>query len=205
MKKITQGTGGAGGQAEVEGDDSTALGGHGGEAVIGDGGPGGKARVKGDRSTGVGGKGGRGGVGPGQPGGDILIEQDDVFMAGGQGGESSQIDGRGGRGGRSCGAHLFGFTTRAHIKPPYGHPQNEPGRGGDAPDTPQYMARKLLVMGLKERYFIEKSITPCDLEAVWYDRTIVDLNWLNETLRIRGYRWQVSTVDDEYEFSDIAN
>lgn len=67
MKKITQGTGGAGGQAEVEGDDSTALGGHGGEAVIGDGGPGGKAHVKGNRSTGVGGKGGRGGWGQVSP------------------------------------------------------------------------------------------------------------------------------------------
>lgn len=202
MKKISQGTGGAGGQAEVDGDDSIALGGHGGEAVLGDGGPGGNARVKGDRSTGVGGQGGRGGAGPGQPGGDVIIEQDDVFMAGGQGGESSQIDGRGGRGGRSYGFHLFGMPTRAHIKPPYGLPHCEPGRGGDAPDTPQYMARKLIVIGLKERYFIEKSITPCDLETVWYDRTIVDLVWLNETLSLRGYHWRVSTVDNEYEFSD---
>lgn len=203
MKKITQGTGGAGGQAEVEGDHSTALGGDGGEAVIGDGGPGGKARVKGNRSLGVGGKGGRGGLGPGQPGGDVSIEQDNIFMAGGQGGESNQIDGRGGRGGRSHGAYLFGFDNRGYIKPPYGHSQNESGRGGDAPDTPQYMARKLLVLGLKERYFIEKSITPCDLESIWYDRNIVDLKWLNETLLLRGYRWQVSVVDDEYEFSDV--
>lgn len=205
MKKRTQGTGGAGGQAEVEGDDSTALGGRGGEAVVGDGGSGGKAIVKGNRSKGVGGQGGRGGVGPGQPGGDVLIEQDDVLMAGGQGGESNQIDGRGGRGGRSYGAHLYGFAVRAHIKPPYGRSQNEPGRGGDAPDTPQYVARKILLMGLKERYFIEQSITPRDLEAVWYDRTIADISWVNETLRMRGHRWQVSIVDDEYEFSDIAN
>lgn len=198
------GAGGAGGDAEVTGDDSSAEGGAGGEAVVGDGGCGGHARVNGNRSQALGGKGGRGGIGQGQPGMDVIVEQDGVFSEGGQGGESNQPDGRGGRGGRAPRAHLFfGGVDRGHIKPPYGRPHNEPGRGGDAPDTPQYMARKLCVMALKERYLIARGASPIDYDTVWYDRSVVPLDWLNETLHMRGHRWSVSVVDDEYEFSDI--
>lgn len=198
-----RGTGGAGGNAEVDGDDSSAEGGAGGQAVIGDGGRGGHARVIGNRSGALGGKGGRGGLGPGQPGMDVLVEQDNAFSVGGQGGEASQADGRGGRGGRAHLGNIWGGPDRGHIKPPYGRPQTEPGRGGDAPDTPRYMARKLIVIALKERYFIAKGVAPLDADAVWYDRTIVPLDWINETLRMRGHRWRVAIADQEYEFTDI--
>lgn len=134
---------------------------------------------------------------------DVSVEQDDVFSVGGQGGEASQPDGRGGRGGRAYPGNSFGGQDRGHIKPPYGRPNTEPGRGGDAPDTPQYTARKLIVIALKERYFISKDIEPRDADTVWYDRAIVPLDWVNQTLRMRGHRWQVSVVDQEYEFSDI--
>ncbi|CAG4890614.1 hypothetical protein LMG31841_01165 [Paraburkholderia saeva] len=200
---LEKGTGGTGGDAEVHGDHSSAVGGRGGEAVIGDGGRGGNARVTGNRSTGIGGRGGRGGIGPGQPGGDIVVDRDDLFSAGGQGGEANQADGRGGRGGRAFRAHLFDGQDRGHLKPPYGRPHIEPGRGGDAPDSPQYMARKLVVMALKERYFIESGIEPRDTDTVWYDRKVVPLDWLNETLRLRGHRWTISVVEGEYEFADI--
>lgn len=201
-QKLNKGTGGTGGNAEVHGDHSSAVGGRGGDAVIGDGGRGGNARVTGNRSTGIGGRGGRGGVGPGQSGGDVHVEHDDMLSVGGHGGEANQPDGRGGRGGRAFGAPIFGGLDRGHIKPPYGRAHTEPGRGGDAPDSPQYMARKLIVIALKERFFIEAAIEPRDQDTVWYDRTVVPLDWLNETLRLRGHRWTVSVVDGEYEFSD---
>ena len=197
--------GGDGGNAEVEGNDSSATGGAGGDAVQGNGGRGGNALVQGNRSIAIGGKGGRGGVGPGQPGGDATVLGDDTFAAGGQGGEASQHDGRGGRGGRAYNiCSFFGLPDRGHIKAPYGQQYAEPGRGGDAPDSPQYMARKLTIMALKERYFIAKQIEPRDLETVWYDRTVVPMEWLNETLQLRGYKWRVSVVDSEYEFTDEA-
>lgn len=203
MNIKTRGNGGAGGGAEVEGNDSSATGGLGGDAVIGDGGQGGNARVFGNRSAAIGGKGGRGGIGSGQPGGDIVIQGDDAFGAGGQGGEASQLDGRGGRGGRPYGVFLsFGMIDRRHIKAPYGQEHDEPGRGGDAPDSPQYMARKLIIMALKERYFIENVIDPRDSDTVWYDRKVVPLIWLNNTLQLRLQKWCVSIVDGEYEFKD---
>ena len=70
------------------------------------------------------------------------------------------------------------------------------------PDSPQYMARKLTIMALKERYFTAKQIEPRDSETVWYDRKVVPTAWLNDTLKLRGYNWRVSVVDGEYEFSD---
>lgn len=207
MSELKRGAGGRGGDADVDGDDSSAEGGDGGQAVIGDGGRGGDARVTGNRSSATGGKGGRGGVGPGQRGGDVHIAQDNVTSVGGQGGEASQADGRGGRGGRShlpqSLTQLLGFTDRGHIKPPYGRQHTEPGRGGDAADTPQYTSRKLIVMALKERYFIEADIEPRDFDTVWYDRVIVPMDWLNKTLAVRGHGWRVSVIDQEYDFADV--
>ena len=52
--------GGDGGRATVDGDESDATGGDGGEAGLGDGGRGGAAIAKGNRSTAKGGSGGRG-------------------------------------------------------------------------------------------------------------------------------------------------
>lgn len=207
MSEPKRGAGGHGGDASVDGDDSSAEGGLGGDAVIGDGGRGGHAKVTGDRSSAIGGQGGRGGIGPGQPGMDVSVEQENTHAHGGQGGEANQPDGRGGRGGRAwmpeglC--ELLGIQDRGHIKPRYGQPQTGFGHGGHAPDTPQYMARKLIVMALKERYFIEKQIVQQDADTVWYDRTIVPIEWLNATLALRGHAWRVSVVDQEYEFTDI--
>lgn len=196
--------GGKGGNALVEGDDSTAEGGRGGEAVRGDGGPGGNATVRGNRSAGKGGKGGRGGVGPGGPGGHVDVHTDDTCMEGGNGGEASQHDGRGGRGGSAPRAEhfaeLLGRKARPHLRWPYGEPVDEPGRGGDAPDTPQYKARRVIIEHLKVMFFVEQSLP---LVEVWWDREIVSLDWLNSQLAEEGHRWRVTIVDEEYEFQDV--
>lgn len=255
-----KGSGGRGGDANVYGEDSTAEGGVGGDAVIGDGGDGGHATVAADRSHAVGGRGGRGGIGPGGGGGDAHILPDDAsleyrfggdkpdllsvgpsdtyiaidgkiillarggqngdeggrggdgyavgsnsFVAGGQGGEASQPDGRGGRGGRAfmpdelLGQHDTQRT--AHMRWPYYEPITEPGRGGDAPDTPQYKARRLIVEQIKKRYFALQGLP---LDIVWWDREVVPLSWINEQLEANGHLWRASVVDDEYEFSDIG-
>jgi len=84
---------------------------------------------------------------------------------------------------------------------PYFEPVTEPGRGGDAPDTPQYKARRLIVERIKTRYFARQGLP---LDEVWWDREIVPLAWVNEQLRADGHLWRVSMVDNEYEFSDLG-
>lgn len=238
-----KGSGGRGGVAYAEGEDSSAEGGAGGEGVIGDGGRGGDARADARKSKARGGKGGRGGIGPGMPGGnahtrsepptkefipnpsDTWIEingemialarggdsdsesfavGENSFVAGGQGAESSQADGRGGRGGRAYmddeTRERLGLPARRHMRWPYYEPITEPGRGGDAPDTPQYKARRLIVERLKRWYFHQKSLP---LAEAWWDRDVVPLDWINERLASGGHRWRVAVVDDEYEFTDL--
>jgi hypothetical protein len=197
-----RGSGGPGGSAEVDGDSSSALGGDGGEGVIGDGGAGGYARVQGNNSAAIGGPGGRGGLGPGQPGGDAEFSGDNGFVAGGQGGEAAQADGRGGRGGQPGYLNLPGVKPRRHMKLPYYQTSNEPGRGGDSADTPQYMARRLIVEGLKRRFFRNSSPPVLEGDDIWYDRDVVTIVWLNEQLSLEGHRWRVTIVADEYEFVD---
>lgn len=194
-----------GGDASVVGHDSHATGGDAGDSVIGSGGRGGDAHVQGSRSVAIGGQGGRGGIGPGMLGGDVSIDGDNAVGIGGQGGEASQLDGRGGRGGRAPASPYFeswlgSGAKRPHMKRPYGEPNDEYGSGGDAPDTAQYKARRLIVESLKESYFREKSLP---LKDVWYDREIVDLAWLNHQLSLHGHRWTVEIVDSEYEFADL--
>jgi hypothetical protein len=87
-----------------------------------------------------------------------------------------------------------------HMRWPYFEPVTEPGRGGDAADTPQYKARRIIVEQLKRSYFRAKGLR---LSDAWWDRTVVSMDWLNEQLRAQGHRWQASIVDDEYEFSDF--
>jgi hypothetical protein len=203
MKTPRTGKGGAGGHAEVVGDDSTAHGGDGGEGVIGDGGLGGNAAVRGDRSGAIGGKGGRGGLGPGQPGADIEVDGDNAFGAGGQGGEGYQIDGRGGRGGRAHGMELLGLERR-HMRLPYGEPNNEFGRGGDGADTTQYKARRLIIEDMKRRFFRRRSLPEQTVHEIWYDREIVSVEHLNHQLGQDGHRWRVTIVDGEYEFTDVS-
>lgn len=252
------GLGGRGGDATVAGDDSSAEGGCGGDAVVGDGGDGGHATVAADRSHAIGGRGGRGGIGPGGRGGNahvlaadagsqeqidlnqlnspigpgdtyisingeiILLARagsngdeggrggdafaigDDSFVAGGQGAESFQAGGRGGRGGRAFMPedleHLFETRRYAHMRWPYYEPVTEPGRGGDAPDTPQYKARRLIVEAIKMRHFANIGLP---LTEVWWDRDVVPLNLINKQLEVEGHNWRATVVDDEYEFSDI--
>jgi hypothetical protein len=76
MWQNRKGIGGVGGDAYVDGEDSSAEGGSGGDAVIGSGGRGGHAMVLGNKSRAIGGAGGRGGIGDGAPGGDALIARD---------------------------------------------------------------------------------------------------------------------------------
>lgn len=197
--KRNSGSGGRGGHASVKGDRSIAQGGDGGEALIGDGGSGGDSDVLGNNSAAEGGQGGRGGIGPGGAGGDAIVVGDNAFAAGGQGGEALQPDGRGGRGGRSHMPWLFG-DNRPHMRLPYGEVNNEPGRGGDSADTPQYKARRLIIEVIKVRYFRAKSLP---IQNVWYDREIVDLVWLNGQLEADGHRWRASVVDFEYVFTDL--
>lgn len=201
MSKPPVKAGGQGGDASVSGDNSNATGGDGGEAVIGDGGKGGDARVVGNRSSAKGGLGGRGGVGPGMPGQDAVVVGDDCHAIGGQGGEAPQLDGRGGRGGRSGDdaifLEIFGLSRRPHMKHPYGEPVLEPGRGGDSLDTPQYKARRLIVEDIKAQYFRSKGLS---VDEAWWDRDIVPLAWINERLVADGHRWQATVVDLEYQF-----
>lgn len=76
-----RGSGGRGGEASVHADDSTAEGGRGGDAAIGNGGDGGRAMVAADRSHAVGGAGGRGGAGDGGRGGDACVLPDGARLA----------------------------------------------------------------------------------------------------------------------------
>jgi hypothetical protein len=125
------------------------------------------------------------------------------FAAGGQGGESSQPGGRGGRGGQAFipdeFAQFIGVRPRAHMRWPYYDPVTVQGRGGDAPDTPQYKARRLIVERIKKRYFARQGLA---LDEVWWDREVVPIAWINGQLETEGHLWAASVVDDEYEFSD---
>ena len=205
------GDGGCGGNASVYGDNAQAIGGPGGRGGVGPGGRGGGAHIVRDQAElerlllarereNADGGGGSGGHGYAVADGAF-----EVFVAGGQGGEASQPAGRGGRGGR---AHIpsdlrefLGTQDRSHMRLPYFEPITEPGRGGDAADTPQYKARRIIAEKLKRRYFKAKGLPLAD---AWWDRTVVPMDWLNEQLRREGHRWQASIIDDEYEFADLS-
>ena len=234
-----KGSGGRGGHAFVDGRQSSAKGGQGGDAVIGSGGEGGHAVVVGDESHAIGGPGGRGGLGDGGRGGDAFIAPVDhlgplpdladprttwvaldgelraaagpqgafargkgATVAGGQGGEASQADGRGGRGGRAYRQISFDGSevARAHMRWPYFEPITEAGRGGDAADTPQYKARRLIVESLKRDYFAAMGLP---LNEAWWDRDVVPLTWINAQLMSGGHRWRASVVAEEYEFANL--
>ena len=216
-----------GGNAHAEGDYSYAEGGAAGDSARGVGGDGGHAHALGLLSTAIGGRGGRGGVGPGGPGGNAVAFDDHSGSYGGNGGESSQHDGRGGRGGAPQMLQIFvgaELARRAEMKLPYGTRNIIPGRGGDTYDTPQYMARRLIVEQIKYSYFVEHGLptegtaSPDGLLSplleefyplltaknvdVWYDRTTVPVEWINEKNRQRGNKWTVAVEADEYVFID---
>jgi hypothetical protein len=142
---------------------------------------------------------------PGAPGGEAHVIGDNAGCFGGEGGEAMQADGRGGRGGVAQGLEFFGYSERhARMKMPYGEANNFPGRGGDAPDTLQHMARRLTIEDLKLRYFIGHGVTVADQHHVWYDREEVPLNWINRQLEVEGHRWRAAVVADEYVFEDCT-
>jgi hypothetical protein len=85
------------------------------------------------------------------------------------------------------------------MRLPYGEPNTEPGRGGDAADTPQYKARRLIIEELKTRYMKARGLP---LDEVWWDRD-VPLEWLNQQLERDGHRWCARIIDSEYEFVDL--
>ena len=219
--------GGDGGHASVDGNDSSAEGGLGGKAGLGDGGRGGSVSVVGDNAHARGGDGGRGGIQPGAPGGGAIVSDDPADIDkvaneggnawvragaflyceihGGDGGEAGQPGGRGGRGARSYVSpddrkRLGLGPDRGHFKLPYFEPNTEPGRGGDGEDTPQYMARRIILEGIKARHILTKSFSRID---VWYDRSVVPLAWMNVELLADGHRWQVRVEDGEYEFHEL--
>lgn len=219
--------GGNAGDSIAVGDGSYAEGGNGGDAGGGVGGDGGSAHAIGKDSVAVGGKGGRGGRGKGGPGMCVVVMQEGVRGYGGDGGESSQHDGRGGRGGAAPMMSAFGaeFARRAGMRLQYGMLNIFPGRGGDSPDTPQYKARRLIVEQFKAKYFIQHGIptegaaapnssdmlpvewrqalmTKCS--DVWYDREIVPLVWINEQLHQAGHKWSATIEAQEYVFVDVS-
>lgn len=227
MQKIQQTA--VGGNAHAEGDYSYAEGGAAGDSVTGIGGDGGHAHAVGRNSTAIAGNGGRGGVGKGGCGMDVVTMQDDVTSYGGHGGESNQYDGRGGRGGLSpMLADMFSteFARRASMKLPYGALNTFPGRGGDTPDTPQYMARRLIVERAKANYYSEtntptegaitandgrffhimppewKQALTAKYSDVWYDREFVPLSWINQQVSQEGHKWTVTIEAGEYVFTD---
>jgi hypothetical protein len=227
MQKIQQTA--DGGNAHAEGDHSYAEGGAAGDSTTGIGGDGGHAHAVGRNSIAIAGNGGRGGVGKGGRGMDVVTLQEDVTSYGGHGGESNQYDGRGGRGGLSpMLTEMFGteFARRASMKLPYGALNTFPGRGGDTPDTPQYMARRLIVERAKANYYAETNtptegaitandggffhIMPAEWKQaltakysdVWYDREFVPLSWINQQVSQEGHKWTVSVEAGEYVFID---
>lgn len=90
------------------------------------------------------------------------------------------------------------------MKLPYGETNNFPGRGGDTPDTLQYMARRLVIEDLKLRFFIEHELRRNDPHHVWYDREEVPLTWINSRLEADGHRWRADVIDDEYVFTETT-
>ncbi|MDQ9171722.1 hypothetical protein Q8A64_15010 [Oxalobacteraceae bacterium R-40] len=204
--KWTQNTiphGGNGGNAYAIGEYSYAEGGDAGKSERGPGGDGGDARALGRKSYAIGGKGGRGGICQGGPGMNVEVEQEDALCIGGDGGEAPQHDGRGGRGAAAPPIDFFDeeYSRRARMKLPYGAPNIYYGRGGDAPDTPQYKARRLIIERLKQQYCIENCIDNKEYD-IWYDRTVVPLEWLRKKLLGSGHQWSVIIEDEEYVFVD---
>ena len=86
------------------------------------------------------------------------------------------------------------------MRPPYGEPHVEPGRGGDGADSPQYKSRRLIVEMLKREHPRSRGLSDRDL---WYDREVAPIVWLNRRITEQGHRWCVRIVDMEYEFSDV--
>jgi hypothetical protein len=194
--KFGGGAGGRGGDATVLGHNSTAKGGSGGEGIGGSGGPGGDADVQGDNSMAVGGPGGRGGLGEGGAGGHAVVRGDNAISSGGEGGESNQLDGPGGRGGRS------GYLTLGlpDYQLPDGRWISEFGRGGDSGHSPQYAARLMVIEEILGRTITMHAASAGIRDS---ETSAAILGELNEQLRRDQRAWRVRMTAGCFEFYDL--
>lgn len=196
--KDTSGEGGRGGNASVRGNDNTAQGGCGGEGVVGPGGPGGDAIIAGDNNVAVGGPGGRGGLGEGGPGGRAEVLGNNKVVAGGEGGEAGQMDGRGGRGGRS-GFHFV--RGRTDYRPSDEAWLGEYGRGGDGGSSLQYSARLMVIEEILGRPITMRASSAGFIDA---KTCSVILHRLNERLGCDQHAWRVRITAGCFDFYDIT-
>ena len=212
MPNLKKEKGNRGGHAIATDNGSTAIGGDAGFPSNMPGGRGGDARATLPQSTIVGGRGGRGGISEGMPGMDVSDEGQTIgganlYIEGGMGGEASQLDGRGGRGGQAPSSHiidqLLGRSARAHMKRPYWPDDRiEYGRGGDAPDTPQYRARRLIVEMIKAECVGARQYFTTE---VWYERDAVSMDVINNGLALLGMSWRAALDDHEYVFGEVTS
>lgn len=148
------------------------------------------------------------------PGQDVHLERDAFDQGtglrtniGGDGGEAPQWDGRGGRGAKSALTpeirEEWGLPPEPpHMKPPYFEPRPvDYGSGGHGSDTPQYVARRLIIERMKSGYIERNGL---NVASVWYDREVVPMDWLNGQLTSEGHRWTAAIVAMEYEFADAV-
>jgi hypothetical protein len=190
------GHGGHGGNASVRGENSIASGGTGGEGVIGAGGDGGDAEVEGNNSVAVGGPGGRGGATEGMRGGNAEARGDNLVSAGGEGGEAPQVDGRGGRGGRSG----FLVLGSEDIQLPGGTWLSQYGRGGNGGHSPQYSARLMVLAEI-----LGYKVTMHAGSAGITDESSAErmLEFLNTRLVQSGHKWRVRIAHHCVEFCEL--
>lgn len=142
------------------------------------GGDGGGGTIIGNRGTVIGGRGGDGGVsGIGGRGGSGVIQGDDGLIIGGDGGSATTADGRGGRGARGP-TERFGFSTDM-----WGY-----GRGGSAPNHPEYDRRINLLIQIRNEYL---SRFPGDAPYVQAGIDSVPVDWINQRLAELHESWTV--------------
>jgi hypothetical protein len=143
------------------------------------GGEGGGGTIIGNRGTVIGGRGGNGGVsGIGGRGGGGIIHGDDGLIIGGDGGSASTADGRGGQGGRGPTERL-GFPSEM-----WGY-----GRGGSAPNHPEYDRRIHLLSQIRREYL---DRFPSDAPYILAGIESVPVDWVNQRLAELCEPWTVT-------------
>lgn len=158
---------------------------------MGVGGDGGGGVIMGNRGTVFGGRGGDGGVsGIGGKGGGGFVQGDDALIIGGDGGSAATADGRGGRGARGP-TERVGFPTTI-----WGC-----GRGGSAPNHPEYDRRINLLIQIRSEYF---SRFPEDAPYVQAGIDLVPVDWINQRLTELGEPWNVKLGESGYVLPAIG-
>ena len=149
------------------------------------GGDGGGGTIIGNRGTVIGGRGGDGGVsGIGGKGGSGFIHGDEGLIIGGDGGSAATADGRGGRGARGP-TERIGFPTEM-----WGY-----GRGGSAPNHPEYDRRIDLLIHIRNEYL---SRFPSDAPFIQAGIDSVPIDWINQRLAEMSEPWTVKHGDRGY-------